>query len=140
LVVEREVIDKLNRIDEGSHHARCRHLSRSWRWMIATVKIIPFAVGKTRAAALAITGKPLVRVAPTRSKIGVVSTYCRGCGKVVEKTLKLPGAVRAGGREHCHRAWLPRAVLLAKPSMKCSRRRRDGRWCLARPQLPISAM
>jgi molybdenum cofactor cytidylyltransferase len=62
--------------------------------MIATVKIIPFAVARSaRDAALAVarTAAPLIRVVPYRiRKIGVVSTVLPGlAGKVVDKTLKV---------------------------------------------------
>jgi molybdenum cofactor cytidylyltransferase len=62
--------------------------------MIATVKIIPFAVARAaRDAALAVarTAAPLIRIAPYRiRKVGVVSTVLPGlAGKVVEKTLKV---------------------------------------------------
>src|SRR5262249_4022380 len=62
--------------------------------MIATVKIIPFAVsGAVRDAALAVarTKAPLIRVAPYRiRKIGIVSTVLPGLApKVIEKTLKV---------------------------------------------------
>src|SRR5579863_5071288 len=60
--------------------------------MIATVKIIPFAVGKAaHDAALNVVAKPLLRVAPYRiRKVGVVSTVLPGlAGKVIEKTLKI---------------------------------------------------
>jgi molybdenum cofactor cytidylyltransferase len=62
--------------------------------MIATVKIIPFAVARSaRDAALVVAraAAPLIRVAPYRlRKIGVVSTVLPGlAGKVVDKTLKV---------------------------------------------------
>src|SRR6185436_19054923 len=62
--------------------------------MIATVKIIPFAVASSaRDAALKVVRAqaPLVRVAPYRiRKIGVVSTVLPGLAtKVIEKTLKI---------------------------------------------------
>src|SRR5262249_38132811 len=62
--------------------------------MIATVKIIPFAVaGKARDAALAVANaaRPLVRIAPYRiRKIGVVSTLLPGLAdQVIQKTLKV---------------------------------------------------
>src|SRR5205085_4784071 len=64
--------------------------------MIATVKIIPFAVearSRDRALAVANEAKPLVRVAPYQvKKIGVVSTRLPGLAdKVIEKTLKILG-------------------------------------------------
>jgi molybdenum cofactor cytidylyltransferase len=62
--------------------------------MIATVKIIPFAVGATardRALAVARAATPLVRVAPYRiAKVGVISTTLPGLAdKVIEKTLRV---------------------------------------------------
>src|SRR5258708_26429072 len=62
--------------------------------MIATVKIIPFAVSRSaRDGALAAAGQatPLLRIAPYRiHKVGVVSTVLPGLsGKVVDKTLKV---------------------------------------------------
>jgi molybdenum cofactor cytidylyltransferase len=60
--------------------------------MIATVKIIPFAVAKAaRDTALAGVKKPLLQVAPYRvRKVGVVSTLLPGLAtKVIEKTLKI---------------------------------------------------
>ncbi len=64
--------------------------------MIATVKIIPFAVearSRDRAMVVADEAKPLARVAPYRVKqIGVVSTLLPGLAdKVIEKTLKILG-------------------------------------------------
>jgi molybdenum cofactor cytidylyltransferase len=62
--------------------------------MIATVKIIPFAVAaaaRDKALAVARTAAPLVRVAPYRlRKIGVISTVLPGLAdKVIEKTLRV---------------------------------------------------
>jgi molybdenum cofactor cytidylyltransferase len=60
--------------------------------MIATVKIIPFAVSAdARDAALREANKPLVRVAPYRiRKLGIVSTMLPGLApKVIEKTLRI---------------------------------------------------
>ncbi|HEV7981574.1 MAG TPA: molybdopterin-binding/glycosyltransferase family 2 protein [Xanthobacteraceae bacterium] len=62
--------------------------------MIATVKIIPFAVaraGRDRALAVARDAAPLVRVAPYRiRKVGVISTVLPGLAdKVIEKTLRI---------------------------------------------------
>jgi molybdenum cofactor cytidylyltransferase len=62
--------------------------------MIATVKIIPFAVGaaaRDRALAVARAAAPLVRVAPYRiAKVGVISTTLPGLAdKVIEKTLRV---------------------------------------------------
>src|SRR5258708_6652948 len=62
--------------------------------MIATVKVIPFAVSaaaRDRAVAVAHAASPLVRIAPYRvRKVGVVSTVLPGLAdKVIEKTLRV---------------------------------------------------
>ncbi len=62
--------------------------------MIATVKIIPFAVSagaRDKALAVAHAASPLVRIAPYRvRKVGVISTVLPGLAdKVIEKTLRV---------------------------------------------------
>ena len=62
--------------------------------MIATVKIIPFAVAgaaRDKALAAARGAQPLVRVAPFKvRKVGIISTVLPGLAdKVIEKTLKV---------------------------------------------------
>jgi molybdenum cofactor cytidylyltransferase len=60
--------------------------------MIATVKIIPFAVERrARCGVRRRRTEPLVRIAPYRiRKVGVVSTLLPGLApKVIEKTLKI---------------------------------------------------
>jgi len=93
LVVDRDAIDRLNRVDEAITFATLPAFKAVVAGeMIATVKIIPFAVGeKARNAALAGIDKPLLRVAPYRiRKVGVVSTLLPGLApKVIEKTLKI---------------------------------------------------
>ena len=95
LVVDKESIDRLNRVDEAITLATLPALKPVVEGeMIATVKIIPFAVEKnSRATALKIATKarPLVRIMPYRvKKIGIVSTLVPGLAdKVVEKTLKI---------------------------------------------------
>src|SRR5579862_3128185 len=93
LVVDKDGIDALNRIDEAITFATLPAYKPVVAGeMIATVKIIPFAVGKgARDAALAGIKKPLLRVAPYRiRKVGVVSTVLPGlASKVIEKTLKI---------------------------------------------------
>jgi molybdenum cofactor cytidylyltransferase len=95
LVVDKDAVDRINRVDEAITLATLPAYKPVVAGeMIATVKIIPFAVGgRQRDAALAIAAqaKPLVRVAPYRiGKVGVVSTLLPGlAGKVVEKTLKI---------------------------------------------------
>jgi molybdenum cofactor cytidylyltransferase len=93
LVVDKDAIDRLNRVDESITLATLpAHKPVVAGEMIATVKIIPFAVNeRARDAALAGVTKALLRVAPYRiRKVGVVSTLLPGlAGKVIEKTLKI---------------------------------------------------
>ena len=95
LVVAKDAIDSLNRVDEAVTLATLSAFKPVVEGeMIATVKIIPFAVAASRRdAALveAARAKPLIRVAPYKiRKIGVVSTLLPGLApKVVEKTLKV---------------------------------------------------
>jgi molybdenum cofactor cytidylyltransferase len=95
LVVDKDAIDRLNLVDESVTFATLPAYKPVVAGeMIATVKIIPFAVARSaRDAALAVarTAAPLIRVVPYRiRKIGVVSTVLPGlAGKVVDKTLKV---------------------------------------------------
>jgi molybdenum cofactor cytidylyltransferase len=95
LVVDKAGIDRLNLIDESVTFATLPAYKPVVAGeMIATVKIIPFAVSAAvRDAALAITrtAEPLIRVAPYRiRKIGIVSTLLPGlAAKVIEKTLRV---------------------------------------------------
>jgi molybdenum cofactor cytidylyltransferase len=93
LVVDKDAINRLNRIDEAITFATLPAFKPVVAGeMIATVKIIPFAVGKAEYdAAIAAVAKPLLRVAPYRiRKVGVVSTLLPGLApKVIEKTLKI---------------------------------------------------
>jgi molybdenum cofactor cytidylyltransferase len=98
LVVDRQAIDSLNRVDEAVTLATLQAYKPVVEGeMIATVKIIPFAVaGNARDAAVAQAGKakPVIRVAPYKvKKIGVVSTLLPGLSpKVIEKTLRITTA------------------------------------------------
>ncbi len=93
LVVERELIDRLNRVDEAITFATLPAFKPVVEGeMIATVKIIPFATSETALkSALAAAAKPFIRVAPYRiGKVGVVSTLLPGLApKVVDKTLRV---------------------------------------------------
>jgi molybdenum cofactor cytidylyltransferase len=93
LVVDKDAIDRLNRVDEAITFATLPAYKPVVAGeMIATVKIIPFAVAKSaRDAALAGVKEPLLRIAPYRiRKVGVVSTLLPGLApKVIEKTLKI---------------------------------------------------
>jgi molybdenum cofactor cytidylyltransferase len=77
LVVDRPAIDALNRIDEAITVATLSAYKPVVEGeMIATVKIIPFAVAgaaRDQAVAAAEKGRPVVRVAPYKvRKIGIV--------------------------------------------------------------------
>src|SRR5262249_11139548 len=94
-VVDRDAIARLNQVAESITFATLPAYKPVVAGeMIATVKIIPFAVAeKARDAALAVAkaARPLVRIAPYRiRKIGVVSTVLPGlASKVIDKTLKV---------------------------------------------------
>ena len=96
LVVEREAIDQLNRIDEAITFATLPAFKPVVEGeMIATVKIIPFATSETALkSALAVAAKPFIRVSPYKiRKVGVVSTLLPGlAAKVVDKTLRVTEA------------------------------------------------
>jgi molybdenum cofactor cytidylyltransferase len=96
LVVDKDAIDRLNRVDEAITFATLPAFKPLVAGeMIATVKIIPFATSEASLrAALATADKPFVRVAPYRiKKVGVVSTLLPGlAAKVVEKTLRVTEA------------------------------------------------
>jgi molybdenum cofactor cytidylyltransferase len=115
LVVDKDAIDELNRIDEAVTFATLAAFKPVVEGeMIATVKIVPFAVANgPRDAALAIAEKtkPIIRVAPYKvKKIGVVSTLLPGLApKVVEKTVRVlkdriapSGATIVGERQVPH--------------------------------------
>src|SRR5581483_7484278 len=77
LVVDRAAIDMLNRVDEAITFATLPEFKPVVEGeMIATVKIIPFAVSReplARARAVAANAKPLVRVQAHRvRKVGIV--------------------------------------------------------------------
>jgi molybdenum cofactor cytidylyltransferase len=95
LVVNKPAIDRLNNIDPDITFATLPAFAAVVAGtMIATVKIIPFAVpgsARDRAVAEARAAAPLVRVAPyTVRKVAVISTVLPGLAdKVVEKTLRV---------------------------------------------------
>jgi molybdenum cofactor cytidylyltransferase len=95
LVVDKDTIDQLNRIDEAVTLATLQAYKPVVEGeMIATVKIIPFAVAakaRDQAVAAATKAKPVIRIASYKIKrIGVVSTLLPGLSpKVVDKTLKI---------------------------------------------------
>jgi len=98
LVVDRKAVDALNRIDEAITVATLPAYKPVVEGeMIATVKIIPFAVAaaaRDQAVAAAAQAKPVIRVTPYKlHRIGVVSTLLPGLSpKVIDKTLKITAA------------------------------------------------
>jgi molybdenum cofactor cytidylyltransferase len=95
LVVDKQAIDRLNRVDEAITFATLAAFAPVVEGeMIATVKIIPFAVAaaaREAAVAAARETAPLIRVAPYRIRsVGILSTLLPGLAdKVVAKTLKV---------------------------------------------------
>jgi molybdenum cofactor cytidylyltransferase len=95
LVVDKNSIDTLNRVDEAITVATLPAYKPVVEGeMIATVKIIPFAVpaaARDQAVAAAVRVKPVIRIAPYKvRKVGVVSTLLPGLSpKVIDKTLKI---------------------------------------------------
>ena len=95
LVVDKDAVHRLNQVDESITFATLPAYKPVVAGeMIATVKIIPFAVPFAQLdAALAVVRAraPLIRVAPYRiRKIGVVSTLLPGLApKVIDKTLRV---------------------------------------------------
>ena len=95
LVVDEGGIDRLNEVDPDITLATLEAFAPVVAGkMIATVKIIPFAVSQAardKALAAARAAAPLVRVAPYKiRKVGVISTLLPGLAdKVIEKTLRV---------------------------------------------------
>ncbi|MGD9844836.1 MAG: NTP transferase domain-containing protein [Variibacter sp.] len=96
LVVDAPAIDALNQADEAITFASLEAFAPVVEGeMIATVKIIPFAVeAAARDRAFAVIAKaagPLLRIAPyVIRKVGVVSTKLPGLSdKVIDKTLRV---------------------------------------------------
>ncbi|MGQ3354289.1 MAG: NTP transferase domain-containing protein [Phreatobacter sp.] len=113
LVVDRAGIDRINRIDEAITLATLPAFAAVEAGeMVATVKIIPYAVAGDRVEE-ALAAGPLVRVAPfVRRRVAIVSTLLPGLAdKVVEKTLRVTadrlapaGAAIVGERRVPHEA------------------------------------
>ena len=94
LVVEREAVDALNRLDPGITVATLPEFSpvQAGR-MIATVKIIPFAVpkGAVEVAGAAVADRSALRVASWRPlKVGLAATMLPGLkSSVMDKTRRI---------------------------------------------------
>ena len=92
LVVAREVVDRVNGIDEAITLATLPAFKPVVEGeMIATVKLIPFGVAAPLCDAAVAAGRGALRIAPfVRQRIGVVSTLLPGLStKVIDKTLRV---------------------------------------------------
>jgi molybdenum cofactor cytidylyltransferase len=95
VVIDKAGVDRFNEVDPDITLATLAGFAPVVDGkMIATVKIIPFAVARAaRDEALAVAREtaPLVRIAPYRiRKVGVISTVLPGLAdKVIEKTLRV---------------------------------------------------
>ena len=95
LVVDRAGVDALNDVDPSITFATLEAYAPVVAGkMIATVKIIPFAVpaeARDKAVAAARAASPIIRIAPFRvRKVGIISTLLPGLAdKVIEKTLRV---------------------------------------------------
>lgn len=95
VVVDRAAVDALNAVDEAVTLATLppfQHVDAGD--MVATVKILPFAVPHPVFAASLAAAVPLVRVAPYRlRRVAVISTLLPGLAdKVIAKTLRVTTA------------------------------------------------
>ena len=95
-VIEAEAIDRVNALDEGITVATLpAYRAVGDGDMVATVKIIPFAIpGPTLEAALAASPTSAIAVQPFKPmRIGVVSTTLPGLkASIIAKTLRVLGA------------------------------------------------
>jgi molybdenum cofactor cytidylyltransferase len=95
LVVDRAGVDALNDVDPAITFATLEaYAPVVIGKMIATVKIIPFAVSadaRDRALVEARAAKPIIRIAPFKvRKVGIISTVLPGLAdKVIEKTIRV---------------------------------------------------
>jgi molybdenum cofactor cytidylyltransferase len=92
LVIERAQVDQLNRVDEAVTLATLPEFRPVQEGeMVATVKIIPFAVSRDVYRAALASARPLISVAPYRiRRVGIISTKLPGLAeKVIEKTLRI---------------------------------------------------
>ena len=95
LVVNKAGVDALNDVDPAITFATLPAFAPVVAGkMVATVKIIPFAVSgaaRDKAVSAALSAAPMVRVAPFRiKKVGIISTLLPGLAdKVIEKTLRV---------------------------------------------------
>lgn len=92
LLVDREGVDRLNRVDEAVTFATLPAFKPVCAGeMIGTIKIIPFAVAAEVHHAAMEAAKPLLSVAPYQLKrVAVISTMLPGLAeKVIDKTMRV---------------------------------------------------
>jgi molybdenum cofactor cytidylyltransferase len=118
LLIDREGIDRLNRVDEAVTFATLSPFQPVVEnEMIGTVKIIPFAVPADIHRAAMAAAKPLISVAAYQPKsVAVISTLLPGLPeKVVEKTVRMtanrlaPSGSRIGSEARIAHATAPLA-------------------------------
>lgn len=103
LVIDRAAVERFNRVDEAVTLATLPEYKAVQEGeMIATVKIIPFAIPQEVYRASLEAARPLISVEPYRIKrIGVVSTQLPGLApKVIDKTMRVTAdRLRPAGAE-----------------------------------------
>lgn len=103
LVIDRAAVERFNRVDEAVTLATLPEYKAVQEGeMIATVKIIPFAIPQEVYRASLEAARPLITVEPYRIKrIGVVSTQLPGLApKVIDKTMRVTAdRLRPAGAE-----------------------------------------
>jgi len=124
LLIDREGVDRLNRVDEAVTFATLSPFQPVVAGeMVGTVKIIPFAVGEqVRRAAMA-AAEPLVSIAPYRVRsVDVISTLLPGlAGKVIDKTIRVTSErLRPAGASIRSEARIPHAAAPLSQSIRSS--------------------
>ncbi|HQS49837.1 MAG TPA: 4-diphosphocytidyl-2C-methyl-D-erythritol kinase, partial [Xanthobacteraceae bacterium] len=92
LEIDRAAVDALNALDEAVTFATLEPFRTIAEGdMVATVKIIPYAIPAALMETAAALARPAVRIAPfRRQRVAVISTLLPGLAdKVVEKTLRV---------------------------------------------------
>ncbi|MFG1464325.1 molybdopterin-binding/glycosyltransferase family 2 protein [Xanthobacter sp. DSM 24535] len=114
LEIDRAAVDALNALDEAVTFATLEPFRAVAEGdMVATVKIIPYAIPADLADAAARVARPAIRVAPfRRRRVAVISTLLPGLAdKVVEKTLRVTRQrLSPAGAEICHDLRVPHAA------------------------------
>ncbi|OZA76567.1 MAG: hypothetical protein B7X76_10925, partial [Azorhizobium sp. 39-67-5] len=99
--------------------------------MVATVKIIPYAISAALMESAAALARPAVRIAPfRRRRVAVISTLLPGLAdKVVEKTLRVTRQrLVPAGAEVCHDLRVPHAA--AELAVAIEQVRAEGADCI----------